>query len=373
MGLGLQDFALPESPPIHFGDDADSVGVRGKFNRLIGIVLMDTEILSVDQAAPDAVEILRAAELLRAGRLVAFPTETVYGLGANALDPRAIQLIYDAKGRPGNNPLIVHVVDAVQVLNVVREWPKTAELLAERFWPGPLTLVLPKRPEVPDSATAGGPTVAVRCPAHPVAQALLRAAGIPVAAPSANRSTELSPTRAQHVLASLGGRIELILDAGPCPGGIESTVIDVTRSEIRLLRPGLIPVTQLEEIVGPVLTGGKPGGHVRSPGQMAKHYSPRTGLRLAPPGHLMREAEEGLRTGLRVGIVTFGGHGERRKSDGVVHKELGDDPRSAAENLYDTLHQLDGLGLDVILVESPPDTADWAAIRDRLTRAAYVS
>src|SRR5437660_12869477 len=172
--------------------------------------------------------IAEAAAVLRRGGLVAFPTETVYGLGGNALDPAAVARIFAAKGRPATNPVIVHVADAAGVPLVAAAWPDPAARLAARFWPGPLTLVLPRRPEVPDVVTAAGPTVAVRVPAHPVARALLRAAGVPVAAPSANRSSELSPTTAEHVLRGLGGRIDLILDAGPCPGGIESTVLDLT-------------------------------------------------------------------------------------------------------------------------------------------------
>ena len=191
--------------------------------------------------------------MLRGGGLAAFPTETVYGLGANALDAAAVARIFAAKGRPANNPLIVHLADAAQVREIAADWPESASRLAERFWPGPLTLVLPRRDIVPDIVTARGPTVAVRVPAHPVAQALLRAAALPLAAPSANRSTELSPTRAEHVLRGLEGRIDLLLDGGPTAGGIESTVLDVTIMPPRLLRPGLIGVAQLEAVIGPLM------------------------------------------------------------------------------------------------------------------------
>src|SRR5436190_1865041 len=239
---------------------------------------MGTAILSVDPADPDPAAIRRAADLIRAGRLVAFPTETVYGLGANALDAAAVGRVFEAKGRPATNPVIVHVADADRVRDVAAAWPEAAARLAARFWPGPLTVVVPRRAEVPDVVTAGGPTVAVRCPAHAVARALIREADVPVAAPSANRSTELSPTRAEHVLKGLDGRIDLVLDGGPCPGGIESTVVDVTGGAVRLLRPGLVTVPMLEEVVGRVETGTTSTGVARSPGQMARHYRPRTPL-----------------------------------------------------------------------------------------------
>ncbi len=187
-----------------------------------------------------------------AGGLVAFPTETVYGLGADALQPAAVERIFAAKGRPPNNPLIVHVADRAEALTVAATWPETAARLAERFWPGPLTLVLPRRPELPDVVTAGGPTVAIRVPAHPLALALIRAAGIPVAAPSANRSSQVSPTRPEHVLSGLDGRIDLLLAAGPVSGGIESTVLDLTNDPPRLLRPGLVAPAEIEAIIGPI-------------------------------------------------------------------------------------------------------------------------
>ena len=189
---------------------------------------METVVLKVDSHSPDAAAIRRAAAVIRAGGLVAFPTETVYGLGANGLDAAAVARIFEAKGRPATNPVILHVSDASEVLNVAADWPETAAQLAAAFWPGPLTLVVPKADRVPSIVTAGGPTVAVRCPNHRVALALIREAGVPIAAPSANRSTELSPTRAEHVLKSLNGRIDLLLDGGPCSGGIESTVVDAT-------------------------------------------------------------------------------------------------------------------------------------------------
>jgi L-threonylcarbamoyladenylate synthase len=334
---------------------------------------VNTELVAVSSTAPDPQVIQRAAEFLRAGRLVAFPTETVYGLGANALEPDAVWSIFWAKGRPATNPLIVHVPEPSLVANVAAEWPETAARLADRFWPGPLTLVVPKGPKMPDEVTAGGLTVAVRCPNHPVAQALLRAAGVPLAAPSANRSTELSPTRAEHVLKSLGGHIDLILDGGPCPGGIESTVVDVNGPVVRVLRPGPVTVPMLEEVVGRVEVAPVEEGAARSPGRAGKHYSPRAKLRLVDGNDLLEDTIESRMPGLRVGCVQFirddascsevtGGNG------GVI--SLPANPIHAAPFLYDALFRLDQSGVDLILVEMPPDTAEWTAIRDRLTRAA---
>lgn len=302
-----------------------------------------------------ATDVRTAAEVLRAGKLVAFPTETVYGLGANALDPEAVARIFAAKGRPATNPLIVHVADAKELPAVAAEVPSLAGKLIDAFWPGPLTLVLSKNAAVPDAVTAGGPTVAVRQPNHPLALELLRAAGVPVAAPSANRSGELSPTTADHVLASLNERIDFVLDGGPCPGGLESTVLDVTGPVPRLLRPGLVTVEQLRAVVGEVQLGPNPdSGPARSPGMMTKHYAPRTALECAGT-----DAELDFLANL---YETAGLK--------VARYALPSDPVQAAANLYADLHALDATGPDRILVVLPPDTPTWAAVRDRLLRAS---
>jgi len=285
--------------------------------------------------------ISQAAEILRAGRLVAFPTETVYGLGANALDEAAVQRIFEAKGRPLTSPLIVHVASVEMARGLAREWPASAELLAERFWPGPLTIVVPKAAGVPDLVTAGLPSVGLRMPAHPVALELLRAAGIPLAAPSANRFTELSPTTAEHVRAGLGEAVELVLDGGPCGVGIESTVLSLAGARPRILRPGAVTQTQIEAVIGPV----EIGGGAESPGQHPKHYSPRTRVVLG--------ASPEVGPGVRLDSAN-----------------MPEEPGAYAECLYRTLHELDGLGLEWISVEMPPDTAEWAGVRDRLMRAA---
>jgi L-threonylcarbamoyladenylate synthase len=301
----------------------------------------------------DAAAITRAADLLRAGRLVAFPTETVYGLGANALDAAAVARLFAAKGRPATNPLIVHVASPAEVPAVAAAWPEAAAQLAAAFWPGPLTLVLPKADAVPVAVTAGGPTVAVRCPDHPVALALLREAGVPVAAPSANRSGELSPTTAAHVLKSLGGRVDAVLDGGPCRRGLESTVLDVTGPVPRVLRPGPVTVPMLETVVGPVAVGAQPGT-ARSPGLQSQHYAPRTPVELADNLIEAEEIRRALETaGFRVKLFPMPSH-----------------PESASAVLYAMLHEFDDGAWDRIVVVLPPDTPEWAAVRDRLTRAA---
>jgi L-threonylcarbamoyladenylate synthase len=332
---------------------------------------METLVRTLDPHAPDPDILAEAAILLRRGELVAFPTETVYGLGANALDPVAIQRIYTAKGRPATNPLIVHAPDVPSLREVTAEWGERAERLAEQFMPGPLTLVLPRHPRLPAIVTAGGPNVAVRIPAHPAAQALLRAAGLPIAAPSANRSTEISPTRAEHVLKSLGGRIPLILDGGATTGGLESTVLDLTTDPPRLLRPGLINPSEMEAIIGkialPDRTNTDEQKPMASPGQMARHYAPQTPLELVENDGADRV--ETLRdSGSRVGWVTCGA--PQHVPNGITPVVLSAEPSGYATALYATLHTLDETGLDVLLVQMPPDTLAWLAIRDRLRRAA---
>ncbi len=288
--------------------------------------------------------VAHAAALIREGKLVAFPTETVYGLGANALDAAAVERIFQAKGRPRTSPLIVHVDGVAMARTLVSEWPVAAERLAGRYWPGPLTLVLPKQPHVPDVVTAGLPTVGLRMPAHPLALELIRAAGVPIAAPSANRFTELSPTAAAHIPEALA---DYVLDGGPARVGIESTVLSLA-GEPTLLRPGVIPQPEIEALIGPVRAGAAPSQEAphESPGMHARHYRPRTPLYLGEPLYAGRGAY------LRIG------------------HEMPADPRAYAAALYETLHQLDTAGLDWIAVEPPPDTPEWTGVLDRLRRAA---
>jgi L-threonylcarbamoyladenylate synthase len=326
-----------------------------------------TLFLSIDPLLPSDETIATAARLLRDGKLVVFPTETVYGLGANAISEAAVRGIFEAKGRPSNNPLIVHVPDVCGAMQLTTDWPETADRLAQAFWPGPLTLVLPRRSHVPDIVTAGGPTVAVRCPAHPVARALLRASGLPVAAPSANRSGLLSPTRAEHALHDLEGRVDLILDAGPTSEGIESTVVDLSRERPLLLRPGTVTPEAIERVIGRLDRNHSASDPtvLRSPGLLSRHYSPRT------PLVLFRDAADlaTLPHDARLGIVTLGSN-EFRVRNWVVRVELPDDPKSYATRLYDELHRLDEHMLQMILVQMPPESPGWLAIRDRLARAS---
>jgi L-threonylcarbamoyladenylate synthase len=333
---------------------------------------MPTDVLPVNLKFPEPDVIARAAAVLRGGGLVAFPTETVYGLGANALDAAAVLRIFAAKGRPANNPLIVHVAEAKKAREVVADWPPTADRLAAHFWPGPLTLVLPRGAAVPDAVTAGGPTVAVRVPAHPVARALIEAAGVPVAAPSANRSSRLSPTTAEHVLRSLGGRIDLLLDGGPTAGGLESTVLDLTTAPPRLLRPGLIAPGDLEAVLGPIRRPGAAdsaeSGPLPAPGLLPRHYAPRAVLECVADDSRARAAELAHR-GVRVGWLPFALVTEPGPA-GVATVVM---PRTAAEyaaRLYAVLHDLDEAGVERVVVELPPDAEEWLAVRDRLRRAA---
>jgi L-threonylcarbamoyladenylate synthase len=297
-------------------------------------------------------EIRKAADIIRSGGLVVFPTETVYGLGANALDAAAVKKIYALKGRPSSSPLIVHVASIEQARRLAVEWPEEAEQLAREYWPGPLTLVVPKQQSIPDEVTAGLSTVGLRMPRHPVALELLRTTGVPIAAPSANRFTQLSPTTAQHVREAFGNETPFLLDGGPCEVGLESTVVAVTKEGLEVLRPGMAFV---EETVAAV---DAPEPAHRSPGQHKKHYSPRTRILLVNHGRLPQEGR---------GAYLWIEH----EADAAQTIRMPAQAEAYAAQLYRQLHELDQHELDWIAVEFPPETQDWAAIRDRLTRAAY--
>ncbi len=313
-------------------------------------------------AEPTAQSVAEAARLLRDGQLVAFPTETVYGLGGDATNDRAVAAIFEAKGRPQFNPLISHVLDATEAQKFVC-WTPTAEKLAARFWPGPLTLVLPRSPGSPISllATAGLDTVAIRAPSHPVAQALIRAAGRPIAAPSANRSGAVSPTRAEHVAESLSERVPLILDGGPCLVGVESTVLDLTGTTPTLLRPGGATREAIEAVVGPIaVSDALPSGDSarKSPGQLESHYAPARPVRL---GAISVGADEGL--------LAFGPtvpQGAMLTYNLSPSGDLGE----AAANLFAMMRTLDRPGIGRIAVMPIPETGLGLAINDRLRRAA---
>lgn len=328
-------------------------------------------ILKIDREAPDPAVIEKAAQILRRGGLVAFPTETVYGLGALARDEVAVRKIFAAKGRPATNPVIVHFADAAAAGECVRDWSTLATTAARVYWPGPLTMVFHAVPDVPDIVTAGGDTVGIRVPAHPVALALLTAVGEPIAAPSANASTRLSPTTADHVAESLGEKVDLILDAGPTEVGIESTVLDMTTTPLTILRPGIISAEELRITLGAVaVAGGNESGIARAPGQMRQHYAPRTPLEQAADSGATRVRELLTSPQLRVGWLCF--HDDRYAvaDERCVTQSLGAAPRAFAAQLYAALHALDAAKVDRIVVTAFPRDEAWAALQDRINRAA---
>lgn len=308
----------------------------------------------------------RAAAILRAGGLVAFPTETVYGLGAVAFDETAVARIFEAKKRPRFDPLIVHVCEPDALARLTADVPAAARTLIARFWPGPLTLVLPKAPGVPDLVTAGLPTVAVRMPRHPLALELIRRTGMPLAAPSANPFGHVSPTTARHVLDHLAGQVDLVLDGGPCPVGVESTIVSFAAATPALLRHGGLPQEEIEAWIGPLATAAVPASSTPSaPGMLPQHYAPRTRLRLvsespAPPAH--------PRT--RVGLLAFQTVPAPGAFAAVEVLSARGDLREAAARLFGALRRLDERQLDLILAESVPEIGLGRAINDRLRRAA---
>ncbi len=348
-------------------------------------------------AAATAAAIATAAELLSSGRLVAIPTETVYGLAANALDPDAVALIFRAKGRPASNPLIVHVADTAMARRLAADWPEAAERATAACWPGPLTVVVNKAPEVPDIVTAGGPTVALRCPALHLTRRLIEQAACPLAAPSANRSEAVSPTAAQHVLEGLGNRVSLILDAGPCEHGLESTVLDCTVVPPRILRPGPLSADQLAAAIGgevasaaqPVAGGpGEPTGEIgvavkgesgaaRSPGQLRRHYAPRTPLELVEAKAAAERVADRLAAGERIGWLCLSPEDTAVRrlaaSPGLLVVPMPNEPVAYGRMLYASLHAVDPRDLDRLVVDAVPTSPAWAAIADRLSRAQHTA
>lgn len=304
-----------------------------------------------------------AAKAIRRGELVAFPTETVYGLGANALDATAVARIFELKGRPRFDPLIVHIASADELPELVEEVPQPAIELIRRFWPGPLSVVLPKRPSVPDIVTAGLSCVAIRCPAHAVAQALIRAAGVPIAAPSANVFGRISPTTAEHVAEQFGDRLSNILDAGPCSIGVESSVVSFVAGQPLLLRPGGVTLEEIEAVVGPVGLGTTDDAHPTSPGQLSRHYSPATTL-------ILTADESHPRPNMRVGLLTLQPPATQPGFAALEVLSQQGCLREAAANLFAALRRLDALNLDYIVARPVPEVGLGRAIMDRLRRAA---
>jgi len=335
---------------------------------------MKTEILSTHTPQLFAAAVQRAAELLRAGEVVALPTETVYGLAANALDEKAIAKIYEIKGRPAHNPIIVHVASNEMAQTCVAQWTERAENFSKAFWPGPLTLVLPRAGKIPDVVTAGGGTVGVRWPSHPFMQAVIRECGFPLAAPSANLSNQISPTNAAHVHAQLGGKIPLIVDGGQSQVGIESTVLDLTVAPPRILRPGMIHAESLAAVCGEVES---PKSKVqsqtalKSPGLLEKHYAPKAKLAVLD----WRDEAD-----LKFQISNFKfqtaachiiAHTKIPTGFGAANVSvIPHDAEAFARALYAELHRCDAMGAQLIVVEATPDSPGWSGIADRLRRAA---
>ena len=313
-------------------------------------------------------EVSRAADLLRAGELVAFPTETVYGLGADAANPRAIARIFAAKGRPADHPLIVHLPDAAQLERWAVDVPEAAHRLAAAFWPGPLTLILKRHPSVSDAITGGQDTVGLRVPNHPLALKLLRTFDGGVAAPSANRFGHVSPTTAAHVHVELGDAVALVLDGGACAVGIESTILDLSRGVPRILRPGMLDAPMLAGILGRQPEFGGSRDVPRVSGSLDAHYAPSTPLRLVAANDIPAAVRQALAAGQR--IVVLATQAAPLADPGLAWHVASADAAQFAHDLYARLREFDVLGCDRILVAAPPDTEAWRAVNDRLMRAA---
>lgn len=341
---------------------------------------IQTQVMQVNSEQPEAATIEQAATLLRAGRLVIFPTETVYGLGADALQPAAAEQIFIAKGRPYSDPLIAHIAELETLQELVTEVPEVAYRLAKAFWPGPLTMVLPASQRVPRLITAGLETVAVRMPGHPVALALIKATGSPIAAPSANRFMHVSPTTAQHAQADLEGRVPLILDGGPCTVGVESTIVDLSGEFPVILRPGGISLEALRAVLPtmqPPVKRSKEQSEqaLKAPGQMLVHYSPAVPAFLVEGDHvamratMLAEIQKYQARGEQVGILVADEDVATFQESGAHIYALGNAPEQAATRLYAGLRVLEEAGVQVILCRSFAESGIGLALRDRLLKA----
>ena len=335
---------------------------------------MTTEVLSTHTPELFQKAVLRAAELLRVGEVVALPTETVYGLAANALDEKAVAKIFQIKGRPADNPIIVHVASNEMAKRCVTNWPELADRLSKSFWPGPLTLVLPRTRKIADIVAAGGATVGVRWPSHPFIQAVIRECDFPLAAPSANLSSRISPTNAEHVRQQLGGKIPLIVDGGQSQVGIESTVLDLSASPPRILRPGMIHAESLAAVVGEVTSDkwqvtGKDS--LRSPGLLAKHYSPKAKLLVLKWTDDAELAADLATRHLSPVTCFIIAHTKIPSGEDFARVSvIPHDAEAFARAIYAELHRCDEAGAEGIIVEAPPGSPEWAGIADRLRRAA---
>lgn len=323
----------------------------------------------VNPVPANQINIKQAAELLRQGKLVAIPTETVYGLGADAMNPQAVNKIFAAKGRPADHPLIVHIADVSQLTAWALDIPESAYNLAECFWPGPLTLVLKKQSDVPYEVTGGQDTVALRIPNHPVALAVLKAFGGGIAAPSANRYCRISPTQASHVEEELGDKVDMILDGGACQVGLESTIVDLSSVQAKLLRPGQIGIAAIEAVLQRPLAVPDDTETIRAPGRAEVHYSPNTKTLLCAQAEIIAVLlDAALRQRFAIGVIAYSANAEFAgvKAIGAMPQEVD----GYAQALYQQLRAMDEKGLDLILIEQPPMHEDWRAVNDRLSKAA---
>jgi L-threonylcarbamoyladenylate synthase len=332
---------------------------------------MNTEILPAHTPELFQKAVRHAADLLRAGEVVALPTETVYGLAANAFDETAVAKIFEIKGRPSHNPIIVHVASLEMARRCVATFPPLATQLAKSFWPGPLTLVLPRAQVIPNMVTSGGETVGIRWPAHPLIQAVIRECGFPLAAPSANLSNQISPTNARHVHKQLDGKIPAIVDGGQSGVGIESSVLDLTVSPAQILRPGMIHAESFAAAGLTVAVGGAMTGALKSPGQLEKHYAPKAKL-------LILNWRDGAELERKIQALGRGVHGCHIIAHGCIPSAepfagvsvIPHDAEAFARAIYAELHRCDETGAETIVVEAPPEGAEWTGIADRLRRAA---
>jgi L-threonylcarbamoyladenylate synthase len=333
---------------------------------------LDTIVIKVDPLNPGREAIAKAAEVLREGGLVAFPTETVYGLGADALNPEVVRKVFIAKGRPSDNPIIVHVAELEHLKILTDNITPEAKGLIERFWPGPLTLIFRKSASVSEIVTGGQDTVAIRMPKNNVALALIRAFGGPIAAPSANLSGRPSGTTGRHVFQDLGGKIDMVLDAGPVEVGVESTVLDISTYPSTILRPGAVTPEQLEPVIGKVVLGKEVQLLKRSPGTRYRHYSPKAGVILIKPKGeqtIAQLVEQYARVGERVGLISC--HHYLGVSNGkVIIKIMPQDLKEYAKLMFAVIRELDEEGVDEIIVEEVEERGIGVAIMDRLRRAA---
>ncbi len=344
--------------------------------------MIKTEIIRVNPEAPDIAALAQAAAILRRGGLVAFPTETVYGLGAVIYNRTSVQKIFTVKGRPGDNPLIVHIYREEQLSELVREAPAAALVLARRFWPGPLTMILPKKESIPAEVSAGLPTVAIRWPSHPIAQELLRQTELPVAAPSANLSGQPSPTRGSHVITDLDGKVEMIIDAGPTGVGVESTVLDLTGARPRILRPGGVTREMLEAVLGEGTVDAPEqvkGSRPLAPGMKYRHYAPQASLHLLTgettsiQSFLQEKVDQARKGGKKIGILAYDEDRSAVLSPAeVTFLSLGRrmNPKEGAERLFHLLRLCDQAGVDEIYAVAPPRAGVGEAVYNRLFKAA---